>query len=108
MMAVHELFLSGFLSIYPEGEEEKQNKKNGCKSSRAICPSEGTVGMNTDLHLLQDLTVAPSSSRDVGLSSNADRRHKVSGARSTTLPFPRASSVVRLLIVPLMAKILCH
>ena len=60
--------------------------------------------MDTDLHLLQDLTVAPSSSRDVGLSSNADRRHKVSGALSTTPPFPRASSVVRLLIVSLMAQ----
>ena len=43
MMAVHELFLLGFLSIYPEGEGEK-NTKNGCISSRAICPSEETVG----------------------------------------------------------------
>ncbi len=27
MMAVHELFLLGFLSIYPEGEGKKNNKK---------------------------------------------------------------------------------
>jgi hypothetical protein len=49
--------------------------------------------MDTDLHLLQDLTVATSSSPDVGLSSNADRRRKVSGAHSTTPPFPRATGL---------------
>jgi hypothetical protein len=61
--------------------------------------------VDTILHLLRDLTVATPSSRDVGSSSNAELRHKVSAAHSTTPPFPRVSSVVSLLIVFLMAKI---
>jgi hypothetical protein len=61
--------------------------------------------MDTNLHLLGDMTVATPSSRDVGSSSNADLRHKVPAAHSTTPPFPRASSDVRQLSTFLMAKI---
>ena len=61
MMAVHDLF---FVSFDLSG---RRQQKSDCISSRAICPSQETVTMKTNRHLLHDLTVAISSSSFVGL-----------------------------------------
>ena len=63
---------------------------------KGTTPGEQTVSTDTNRLLLHALTVTTSFSRSVGLSSNADLRHKVSGAHSTTPPFPRATCDIEL------------